>query len=384
MRWAIAVAAAGALAGLGLFLGWRALHEAPPAGAHAVPVVFRVEPGEGFAAIAHRLEERGLAVSARRLRILARLTRSDRAIRSGTYLIPTGTKPDVLLDDLVAGRVRVHRLTVPEGWRLTQIARETESVLGIRAEDVLDAAADSTLRARIGCPTETLEGYLFPDTYYFPDGIGAADVVDAMLQRFEQVWASLPPGLPEGMDRHGVVTLASIVEAETGLDHEKPRVAAVYRNRLRIGWKLQADPTVRYGLGYFTERLLYKHLDIETPYNTYANHGLPPGPIGAPGRAALLAVLEPLEPCDDLFFVASGTGGHVFSRTAEEHTLAKLAARVARDLAREAAAAAAAGTATDGGTPGGVEPGEGVPGIDDDPAGERDPAGPDAAGGSSG
>jgi UPF0755 protein len=398
MRWAIAAVAAGALAGLGLLLGWRALHEAPPAGPDSAPVVFRVEAGEGFAAIAHRLEEKGLAVSARRLRILARLTRSDRAIRAGTYLIPVGTAPDVLLDDLVAGRVRLHRLTVPEGWRLAQIARETESALEIPAEEVLAAAADSTRRAGVGCPTGTLEGYLFPDTYYFPDGIGAGDVVDAMLHRFEEVWASLPAGLPEGMDRHDAVTLASIVEAETGLDEEKPRVAAVYLNRLRIGWKLQADPTVRYGLGYFTDRLYYKHLDIDTPYNTYEHHGLPPGPIGAPGRAALLAVLEPMTPCDDLFFVASGTGGHVFSRTREEHSLAKLAARVARDLAREAAAAAAVvetvgpgdggaagGPAVSvppggGAASGGADPDEGDPAVDDDPRGDRDPAAPEGSG----
>jgi len=380
MRWAIGTAAAGAVAGLGLLFAWRALHEAPPASPESVPVVFRVEPGEGFAAIARRLEEQGLAVSARRLRILARLTRSDRAIRSGTYLIPTGTAPDVLLDDLVAGRVRLHRLTVPEGWRIAQIARATEDALDIPAEKLLAAAADSTWRARIECPAETLEGYLFPDTYYFPDGVTADDVVDAMLHRFEEVWVSLPPERPEGLDRHGVVTLASIVEAETGLDEEKPHVAAVYLNRLKIGWKLQADPTVRYGLGYFTGRLYYKHLDIPSPYNTYANYGLPPGPIGAPGREALLAVLRPLDPCDDLFFVASGNGGHVFSRTREEHSLAKLAARVARDRAREEAAARAASAATDGDpadepragddAAGGAEDPGNDPAVDLDPAGE--------------
>jgi UPF0755 protein len=363
VKWAIAALAAGTVAGLGLLFAWRALHEAPRVAGEPVPVVFRVEPGEGFAAIAHRLEAKGLAVSARRLRILARLTRSDREIRAGTYLIPIGTAPDVLLDDLVAGRVRLHRLTVPEGWRVAQIAREAEDVLGIPAEDFLAAAADSVRRSGVGCPTETLEGYLFPDTYYFPDGITGADVVDAMLHRFEEVWATLPEELPEGMDRHGAVTLASIVEAETGLDEEKPRVAAVYLNRLRIGWKLQADPTVRYGIGLFTGRLYYKHLDIASPYNTYANEGLPPGAIGAPGRAALRSVFEPLDPCDDLFFVASGGGGHVFSRTVEEHSLAKLAARVARDRARETAAAA--------GLPGAGEDG---PALDDEPAMEEDPA----------
>jgi UPF0755 protein len=123
------------------------------------------------------------------------------------------------------------------------------------------------------------------------------------------------------------VTLASIVEAETRLPAEKPRVAAVYLNRLGRGWKLQADPTVRYGLGEFAGRLYYRHREVDTPYNTYLHEGLPPGPIGAPGRESLLAVLAPTEPCHDLFFVASGDGGHIFSRTGEEHVRAKLGAR---------------------------------------------------------
>ncbi len=114
---------------------------------------------------------------------------------------------------------------------------------------------------------------------------------------------------------------------------ERSRVAAVYLNRLELGWRLQADPTVRYALGRFDGRLYYKHLEVQSPYNTYRNEGLPPGAIAAPGRAALAAVLDPLEPCQDLFFVASGNGGHVFSRTREEHNRAKRLARAAIDSA---------------------------------------------------
>src|SRR5690606_4506736 len=138
-----------------------------------------------------------------------------------------------------------------------------------------------------------------------------------------------PGSRPEGYDRHDLVTLASIVEAETPLSAEKPRVAAVYWNRLHNGWKLQADPTVRYGLGHWGERVYYKHLDMDTPYNTYLHAGLPPGPIGSPGEEALAAVLAPLTPCDDFYFVASGRGGHVFSRTKAEHDRAVRAARAA-------------------------------------------------------
>ncbi|NNE42822.1 MAG: endolytic transglycosylase MltG, partial [Gemmatimonadetes bacterium] len=290
------------------------------------------ERGEGFSSVAARLEDAGLVPSAWRFRILGRLTRADRSVRAGTYTITPGTTPRTLLDDFVAGRVRTLRVTVPEGWRLPRIAEEMERVLEVPADAFLRKAADPDRLAALEIPAEAmpnpnLEGYLFPETYHFPDGATAGEVIDQMTDRFLDVWDSLPPDTARGMTRHEIVTLASIVEAEAAREEEKPRIAAVYLNRLEIGWRLQADPTVRYGLDYFTGRLYYKHLDIDTPYNSYRNDGLPPGPIGAPGRASLLAVLEPLEPCDDLFFVASGDGWHTFTRTAAEHVRAKNEAR---------------------------------------------------------
>jgi UPF0755 protein len=331
-RWwaAGAVVAATALA-VAASVGWHWLHAPPPVapGAEA-SVAFRVERGEDFASVAQRLEEQGLVFSALRFRVLARLTGADRRVRAGTYTVDTGTPPGALLEAFVEGRVRLVRLTVPEGWRLEQIAAEVERVLGVPADTLRIAAADEDVRRRLRCRSETLEGYLFPETYHFPDGASAREVVDGMTRRFEEVWEELGGEPREGMDRHDVVTLASIVEAETAIAEEKPRVAAVYLNRLELGWKLQADPTVRYGLKRFTGRLYYKHLDIDTPYNTYMHAGLPPGPIGAPGRASLEAVLHPLEPCRDLYFVASGGGGHVFSRTRAEHERAKQEARGGR------------------------------------------------------
>jgi UPF0755 protein len=270
--------------------------------------------------MAARLESEKLIVSALRLRILARLSDgADRRVRAGTYELVRGTPPDSLLAQFVEGRVRLLRFVVPEGHRIDQIAALAEAALGFPAASFREAASDSALRARLECPVSSVEGYLFPETYFFPDGVDAVAVVVARTERFEDTWVGLRGDPPAGMNRHDVVTLASIVEAETGVPEERPRVAAVYLNRLREGWKLEADPTVRYGLGQFSGRLYYKHLDIETPYNTYRVAGLPPGPIGSPGRHALQAVLEPLEPCDDFFFVASGDGGHVFSPTKTAH-----------------------------------------------------------------
>jgi UPF0755 protein len=302
----------------------RLATEAPPG---VGTVELTVEAGETFAGVASRLEREGLVVSARRVRVLARLAALDRRIHAGTYRLERGRPPLRLLDDLAHGRVLLRRLIIPEGLRLQQIAAAVQDSLGVSAESVLAAARDAERLRRAGARGETLEGYLFPDTYLFGEGASAGDVVDAMLARFEEVWAGLPRGLPQGLDRHDVVTLASIVEAETPLPAEKPRVAAVYLNRLRAGWRLQADPTVRYGLGYRDERLYYKQLAIDTPYNTYLRDGLPPGPIGSPGREALAAVLAPMEPCADFYFVASGEGGHVFSRTKQEHDRARRAAR---------------------------------------------------------
>ncbi|HET9888584.1 MAG TPA: endolytic transglycosylase MltG, partial [bacterium] len=251
---------------------------------------------------------------------------ADRSIRPGTYLFYPGRSPLDLLDDLVQGRLLMHRLTVPEGWRLEQIAKETERVLGIAATDFLTHAASPNRVLSAGSRAATVEGYLFPETYFFEDGVGSDTVLDEMMARFETNWAKLTAGvdsLPLGLDRHAIVTLASIVEAETGVPEERPRIAAVYFNRLAEGWKLQADPTVRYALGKYEQNVLYKDLAAELPYNTYWATGLPPGPIGSPGAAALEATIHPLYPCEDFFFVASGNGGHVFSKTMRDHNLAK-------------------------------------------------------------
>lgn len=332
------VAMAGLAAGFALRRGWDVLTEAPPGGAAVPASSFHVEPGEGLASVAARLEEEGLIVSARRFRILARILRVDRGVKAGTYRLVHGADPRALLDDLVEGRVRALRLTIPEGVRLDRIADEVEETLSIPRDDFLAAAAEPGRLARYG-GVPSLEGYLYPDTYFFHDGVDADTVVEAMLARFEAVWASLEGSPPAGWTRNDVVTLASIVVAETSLAEEKPRVAAVYLNRLRDGWRLEADPTVRYGLERFGGRLYFKHLDIDTPYNTYMHRGLPPGPIAAPGRESLQAVLMPLEPCDDFFFVASGNGGHIFSRTKAEHDQARREVRSAREAAAAEAAA---------------------------------------------
>jgi UPF0755 protein len=309
-------------------VGMRMLTESAPRAADGSPetVEIRVADGESFAAVARRLEAEHLIVSSRRFRILARIRGADRSIRRGTYAFSRGADPRAILEDLVEGRVVTRRVTIPEGKRLVEIAEEIERSLGVPRIDFLREAADSARLARVGTLSETLEGYLFPETYFFEDGTSAGAVVDALLDRFESTWkdvASDVDSIPLGLDRRDVVTLASIVEAETSVPGERPRIAAVYLNRLAMGWKLQADPTVRFAIGKYEGDVLYRDLEADSPYNTYRYAGLPPGPICAPGRAALEASLRPLRGCQDLYFVAAAGGGHVFTRTLAEHERAK-------------------------------------------------------------
>jgi UPF0755 protein len=210
------------------------------------------------------------------------------------------------------------RVTLPEGVRLSRALAIISESTGIPLAD-LEAVADPAVYG-LNVPTGSLEGYLFPDTYTFPVGTSARQVVAAMVARFERAW------LPEwdarlaalGRTRPEVVTLASIVEKEVRLVEEAPVVAAVYWNRLRIGMPLQADPTVIYALGRPTPRVMYADLEVKSPYNTYRNPGLPPGPIAAPGAAALAATVHPAQ-VPYRYFVAHPNGHHEFRTTYREH-----------------------------------------------------------------
>ena len=185
---------------------------------------------------------------------------------------------------------------------------------------------DSAAAARFGVPGPGLEGYVFPETYRFSEGVEAREIVQAMVDRYRSFWGVEERRLADslGLDEREVVTLASIVEEEARVPEERPIIAGVYLNRIELGWLLQADPTVQYALGEPKERLLYSDIDAvaDNPYNTYTHPGLPPGPIASPGEASLRAVLQPADH-SYLFFVARADGSHEFTRTAREHTNAK-------------------------------------------------------------
>jgi UPF0755 protein len=297
----------------------------PPTGA-AIRVI--VPKGASFAAATDSLERAGIVHYPLFFRILARVKGDDRNIKPGTYLLKRGTPWTEVLSALNGGHGLVNTITIPEGFSLTQIVPLLARTLQVPVDSVNAAVRDTALRRRVDVPTPDLEGYLFPDTYAFPDGTTARQAVGEMVKRFEREWKP-DWGLQLSrlaMSRHDIVTLASIIEEEAKRPEERPVISAVYHNRLREQMRLQADPTVQYALGRHTPRLMYKDLQVKSPYNTYVHPGLPPGPIASPGGPSLVAALYPAK-VSYRYFVAHSDGHHEFRTTLAEHEIAKRAVR---------------------------------------------------------
>jgi UPF0755 protein len=231
--------------------------------------------------------------------------------------------PRQILAIMVKGEVKLHKLTIPEGYNAYQIA-ELVSQAGYGAQDEFDKiVSDAALVRKLGLEAETLEGYLFPDTYFFPKDVTMEKIISTMVQRF---WSIFKPEWQDrtkslGFSVHQVVTLASIIEKETGAAFERPRISSVFHNRLRKKMRLESDPTVIYGIIDFDGNLTRKHLKTRTPYNTYKIRGLPVGPIANPGRASLEAALFP-EKTAYIYFVSKKDTTHYFSTNLKEHNRA--------------------------------------------------------------
>lgn len=296
------------------------------------PVRVTVPPGASLRIAADSLARTGVICSARLFRLYALLRRDDRDIKPGTYLLRRGTGYSGALEAIRGGHGLVHSVTIPEGFALGQIIPLFAAKLSIPSDSLEAAVRDTAFLEQLDIPTATVEGYVFPDTYLFPDQTGARAAIGTTIRRFEQVWQpSWTARLDTiGLSRHDVMTLASIVEKEARLPEERPAIAAVYMNRLRDHMLLQADPTVQYALGVHQSRVLYKHLEVESAYNTYKHAGLPPGPIASPGRASILAALYPAH-VPYRYFVALPDGHHEFRSDYAGHEEARRMARRAWD-----------------------------------------------------
>jgi UPF0755 protein len=294
-------------------------------GPSQVPIRVQIDPGASVRTVLSQLTGRGVLANTRAVEWYLRLQGRRPKVLAGMYEIPPQASAAQILELFEQGRVVLEQLTIVEGstfadflHELDQHAAVTHSLAGKTPAQAMDA---------IGHPGENPEGRFFPDTYRFAAKIQDRDILilayTAMQKLVETAWPQRSPDLPFN-DPYQALILASIVEKETALPSERPRIAGVYVSRLRKGMRLQADPTVIYGLGQsYAGDIRTRDLTTDTPYNTYTRAGLPPTPIALPGREAVLAALHPQEN-GELFFVAtaSGDGGHHFSRTLEEHNAA--------------------------------------------------------------
>lgn len=286
-------------------------------------ITVSIAPGEGFNSAIARLEAAGVIRHPLKFKLLARLNGDDKRLKAGEYVFSGAMSPRQVLDHLVAGSVKLYKFTVPEGYNLFQIADLVQTGGFGSSVDFIRLARSGELARSFGIEADTLEGYLFPDTYFFPKGATVQSVLATMIKRFHEIfspqWRSRAAEM--GYSVHEVVTLASIIEKETGAPHERELIASVFHNRLKKGMRLEADPTVIYGIENFDGNLTRKHLNTPSPYNTYTLKGLPQGPIANPGKAALQASLYPAD-TQYLFFVAKRDGTHQFSTNLKDHNAA--------------------------------------------------------------
>lgn len=303
-------------------------------GSDAPPVRVDIPAGATFGDVVDSLSASGLVGSATLFKVYARLRGADRTVRSGRYSIRPGSSWNRIIGTLTRGEVMTIPMTVPEGFRLVQIAPRIAQVAGVPTDSVQAYLTSPEVVDELEVPGPTLEGYLFPETYRFASGTRVSTVVRTMVDRYRAVWTPERRARLESLElsERELMTLASIIQAEARQVQEMPLISGVYHRRLEMGWLLQADPTVLYALGGPRDRLLFAAIDsvADNPYNTYTQGGLPPGPIGAPGDLAIAAALEPEG--DYLFFVARPDGSHVFTRSLADHNRAVAESRRLRQL----------------------------------------------------
>ncbi|MFT5233797.1 MAG: UPF0755 protein, partial [Candidatus Krumholzibacteriia bacterium] len=321
MKRILIVVALGVLAGLvTLAWGWDQWTGAGPvSGSGESTTLVRIAPGTTLSAAADSLVNRGLLREAQALVIGARLTRQDRGLKAGLYEVAFGQSPRELLSNLTSGQAVQLVLTIPEGLDCDEIAALVGKVFPFSAATFLAqadamarkmvvegeimsgaeavAAHDQVLEANSSRVLHWAEGLLAPDTYYFAEGSSSEQVTRVLLEtQFERLGRAVnmaASGPNAALSPFALLTFASIVESEARVDEERTKIAAVYANRLQKGWRLEADPTVAFVLNKKGDRLFFKHLKVESPYNTYLRRGLPAGPIGTPGMASLLAAAKP-------------------------------------------------------------------------------------------
>jgi UPF0755 protein len=309
----------------------------------AAPLRFKVAPGASFARVASELAAQGVVAHPKAWALYARASRQAGAVKAGEYEIQPGTTPRELLTKMVNGQVLLHSFTIVDGWRLQDVLdalRRNPDIAATLPATATYAAQGADIMSQLGAPGSEAEGQFLPETYRFISGTSDIDVLrqahTALQRELEAAWATRDPDLPLH-NSNELLIMASIVQKESGVPQELGKIAGLYMHRLAIGMRLQADPTIIYGLGQSYDGDIHTaDLRTDTPYNTYTRAGLPPTPIALPGAAVIHATAHP-ERTDALYFVASvkADGSHVFSSTLEAHNAA-VAAYVAHQRQKAA------------------------------------------------
>lgn len=280
--------------------------------------------GSTLSEISKQLYEKKIISNEQMFRWAVQVMGKEKEIPVGTFqLVDTQSNYDII-KQLVYGSPELIKVRLLEGWSVKQIAAYLNDVMGFEPDEILDISKDYQFLKKHNIKASTIEGYLFPDTYLFFNGDTPTSVLDNVVSEYKNFWrdAFRDRARELNMTEHEVVTLASIIEGEAIYDKERPTISGVYHNRLNRGMRLQADPTIQYIIEDGPRRLLNRDLRIDSPYNTYKNKGLPPGPINSPGAQSLKAALYP-EENEYLFFVARGDGYHTFTTNEKDHNNAK-------------------------------------------------------------
>ena len=297
---------------------WPRTQPASPGSEVTLP--FTVERGRSVSQVARSLQTAGLVRDGRVVVLLAKLRGWEGHIQAGEYELSSGMTPLEILAHIMSGRARTYTAVLPEGIRASEIALRLEQTGLARADAFMAVVEDPEFTRSLGIEADSLEGYLYPETYEIPRDLEPSALAELLVDQFEREWSKIEADAAgHALTRHEIVTLASIVEKETAAPEERPLIAGVFLNRMKRGMRLETDPTVIYGIEDFDGNLRRRDLqDKKNPYNTYQISGLPPGPIASPGADAMRAVLEPAE-TDYLYFVSRNDGTHHFSRSYREH-----------------------------------------------------------------
>lgn len=322
----LAVALAGLLLGISVAIWsvYQRIETRPLLETGATEQVLDIPQGTGVAEILARMEAAGLDIHPFALRAYLRLKGIDTRLQAGEYAVLIDDTAATFIQRMVAGAVVQYRLTIIEGWRFTELLAALHAHPAVVPELPADAEP-AVIMAALGRPELHPEGQFLPETYLFTRGISEIALLErahrALLKELNEAWEHRVPNLPL-RSAEEALTLASIIEKETGLPEERRQIAGVFTRRLELGMRLQTDPTVIYGLGEdFTGPLRRQHLTTDTPWNTYTRHGLPPTPIAMAGAASIRAAVDPADG-DALYFVSRGDGSHAFSATLEAHNAA--------------------------------------------------------------